>query len=92
MSDPESTIRMMTKQLNCAAILATSAVVVAGAGTANADPTPTQPPSPYQIQTPSGPVYGGMRTLPPICAVQPRACSLNWDPNTGTWNAPPPSE
>lgn len=52
-----------------------------------ADPTP--PPSPYQIQTPGGPVIGGLRTLPPVCAVQPRACNLNWNPNTGAWDAPP---
>lgn len=75
---------MMTKQLICAAVLAASAVVMAG--TANADPT--SPPSPYQIQTPSGPVYGGLRTLPPVCAAQPRACNLTWNPDTGAWDAP----
>jgi hypothetical protein len=53
---------------------------------ANADPTP--PPSPYQIQGPNGPVYGGMRTLPPICGVQPRACAGNWNPSTGAWDFP----
>jgi hypothetical protein len=78
----------MMKQLICAAVLAAGAVVMAG--TANADPTPE--PGPYQIQTPGGLVVGGLRTLPPVCAVQPRACSMTWDPNTGTWNAPPPSE
>lgn len=56
----------------------------------SADPTP--PPGPYQIQTPAGPQIGGLRSLPPVCAVQPRACNLNWSPDTGTWNAPPPSE
>jgi hypothetical protein len=53
---------------------------------ANADPTP--PPGPYLIQGPNGPVYGGMRTLPPICGVQPRACAGNWNPNTGAWEFP----
>jgi hypothetical protein len=57
------------------------------AGTAGADPT--APPSPYQIAGPSGPVYGGMRTLPPICGAQPRACAGDWDPNSGTWVFPP---
>jgi hypothetical protein len=54
---------------------------------ASADPTP--PPSPYQIQGPNGPVYGGMRTLPPICGTVPRACAGNWDPNSGAWVFPP---
>jgi len=53
---------------------------------ASADPAPS--PGPYQIITPSGPQIGGLRTLPPICAVQPRACNLNWNPNTGAWDAP----
>jgi hypothetical protein len=53
---------------------------------AGADPTP--PPSPYQIQGPNGPVVGGLQTLPPICAVQPRACAGNWNPRTGTWDFP----
>jgi hypothetical protein len=56
------------------------------AATASADPTP--PPTPYQILGPNGPVYGGMRTLPPICAVQPRACAGDWDPSSGTWIFP----
>jgi hypothetical protein len=56
------------------------------AGTAHADPTPE--PGPYVIQGPSGPVYGGMRTLPPICEVQPRACAGDWDPNSGAWVFP----
>jgi hypothetical protein len=61
---------------------------VAFATPAGADPTP--PPSPpYQIQTPGGPVVGGLRSLPPICGVQPRACAGNWDPNSGTWVFPP---
>ena len=54
---------------------------------ASADPTPA--PGPYVIQTPGGPVVGGLRTLPPICAVQPRACAGNWDPNSGAWVFPP---
>ena len=65
-------------------------LVAAGAAfaaPASADPTP--PPTPYQIQGPNGPVYGGMRTLPPICGAQPRACAGDWDPNSGTWVFPP---
>ena len=54
---------------------------------ARADPTPE--PSPYQIAGPSGPVVGGLRTLPPICGAQPRACAGNWDPNSGAWVFPP---
>lgn len=57
------------------------------AGTAGADPTPAPSP-PYVIQTPAGPTAGGLRTLPPICAVQPRACNLNWSPDTGSWVLP----
>jgi hypothetical protein len=71
-------------------LLLVSVTLALGAGSsapANADPNP--PPSPYQIQGPNGPVYGGMRTLPPICASQPRACAGNWDPNSGTWVFPP---
>jgi hypothetical protein len=64
------------------------AVMVAAAGAAGADPT-DPPAPPYVIQTPSGPVVGGLRTLPPVCAVQPRACNLNWNPSTGAWDAPP---
>ena len=56
---------------------------------AGADPT-TQPAPPYVIVgTPGGPVYGGMRTLPPVCAAAPRACAGNWNPNTGAWEFPP---
>jgi hypothetical protein len=77
---------MMTKQIICAAVLAAWAVVVPGA--ASADPTP--PPSPgYVIQGPGGPTVGGLRTLPPICGVQPRACAGSWSPDAGTWDFPP---
>ena len=56
------------------AVLAVAvAAMVVAAPAAGADPTPE--PSPYQIQGPNGPVYGGMRTLPPICGAQPRACA-----------------
>jgi hypothetical protein len=71
-------------------VLAAAAValVVGAPGTAGADPT--APPSPpYVIQTPAGPTVGGLRTLPPVCAAQPLACNLTWDPNTGAWDAPP---
>jgi hypothetical protein len=51
---------------------------------ASADPTP--PPSPgYIIQGPGESTVGGLRTLPPICATQPRACAGDWSPDTGTW-------
>ena len=70
------------------AVLAVAiAAMVVAAPAAGADPTPA--PSPYQIQGPNGPVYGGMRTLPPICGTQPRACAGDWDPNSGTWVFPP---
>jgi hypothetical protein len=75
----------MMKKILGATVVAALAVVMAGA--AHADPAP--PPSPYQIQTPAGRVYEGMRTLPPICATQPRACAGNWSPDTGTWVFPP---
>jgi len=69
------------------ATAAAAAMVVAAPGTAGADPTP--PPSPpYVIQTPGGPAVGGLRTLPPRCTVQPRACSGNWNPDTGAWDFP----
>jgi hypothetical protein len=63
--------------------VAAVAAMVAAAGIAHADPAP--PPGPYVIPGPSGPVVGGLSTLPPRCAVQPRACQLTWNPNTGTW-------
>jgi hypothetical protein len=56
--------------------------------TASADPTP-EPSPPYVIQSPAGPTVGGLRTLPPICGVQPRACAGNWNPDTGAWDFPP---
>jgi hypothetical protein len=71
-----------------AALSVAAVAAVAAAGTAGADPTP-EPAPPYVIQTPAGPTVGGLRTLPPICAAQPRACNLNWNPNTGAWDAPP---
>ena len=65
-------------------------LVAAGAAfAAPASADPTSPPTPYQILGPNGPVYGGIRTLPPICGVQPRACAGNWDPSTGAWDFPP---
>ena len=74
------------KQRLIATLLRAWAVVMAG--TANADPTP--PPSPgYVIQGRAGPTVGGLRTLPPVCAVQPLACDLRWNPNTGAFEAPP---
>lgn len=79
-------------RLTVKSLLAVVAVLVAvgrvsNATLAHADPTP--PPSPYQIAGPNGPVVGGLRTLPPICAAQPRACAGDWDPNSGTWVFPP---
>jgi hypothetical protein len=70
------------------AAAAVAAMVVAAPGTAAADPT-APPAPPYVIQTPGGPAVGGLRSLPPICGVQPRACAGNWDPDTGTWVFPP---
>jgi hypothetical protein len=55
--------------------------------TAHADPTP-QPSPGYVIQAPTGPTVGGLRSLPPICGVQPRARAGNWNPDTGAWNFP----
>jgi hypothetical protein len=40
-------------------------VAFATAIPAAADPTPAPAP-PYQILTPEGPAYGGLRTLPPV--------------------------
>jgi len=54
---------------------------------ASADPTP-EPSPPYVIQSPAGPTIGGLRSLPPICGVQPRACAGTWSPDTGTWDFP----
>jgi hypothetical protein len=56
------------------------------ANPAHADPTP--PPSPYQIQTPTGPTVGGLRSLPPVCASQPLACAGKWNIGAGTWDFP----
>jgi hypothetical protein len=62
--------------------------MVVAAGTAGADPTPEPSPG-YVIQGPTGPTVGGLRTLPPICGAQPRACAGNWNPDTGAWDFPP---
>lgn len=71
-------------------LLAIVAMLAAAAASlqepAAADPTPA--PGPYVISTPSGPTVGGLRTLPPICAAQPRACAGNWNPDTGAWEFP----
>jgi hypothetical protein len=75
----------MTKLLVLGVLLGAG---VAPATPAGADPTPAPGPG-YVIRTPAGPEVGGLQTLPPVCAVQPRACNLNWDPNTGAWDAPP---
>jgi hypothetical protein len=64
------------------------ATVLSAAGTAHAD-DPTPAPGPYQIIGPNGPVLGGLPTYPTVCAVQPRACNLTWNPSTGAWDAPP---
>jgi hypothetical protein len=60
------------------------AAMLAGAGTAGADPSPTPAP-PYQIAGPSGPVLPGVEQYPPICLQAPLACALRYDPGTGTW-------
>jgi hypothetical protein len=66
-----------------------AAVLAALSTAAQAAVDPTQQPSPpYVIQTPGGPTVGGLRTLPPICGVQPRACAGNWNPDTGAWDFP----
>ena len=58
------------------------------AGTATADPDdPSRGPG-YVIQGPGGPAVGGLRSLPPICGVQPRACAGDWNPDTGAWDFP----
>jgi hypothetical protein len=68
-------------------VLAVAAMVVAVPGTAHADPTPEPSPG-YVIQGPGGATVGGLRTLPPVCGVQPRACAGNWNPNSGAWDFP----
>jgi hypothetical protein len=78
----------MTVHKAGAVLVAVVIAMAAGTGTAGADPTPSPAP-PYVIQTPGGPAVGGLRTLPPRCAVQPRACAGNWNPDTGAWDFPP---
>ena len=68
---------------------AAAAVTFVTPGTAGADPDTQAPAPPYQILTPAGPTVGGLRTLLPVCAAQPLACNLTWNPNTGAWDAPP---
>jgi hypothetical protein len=77
--------RRLKTLLMCAVVALVFAVPP---GTANADPTPEPSPG-YVIQGSTGPTVGGLRSLPPICGVQPRACAGNWDPNTGAWVFPP---
>lgn len=70
-------------QVNRAILAALTAVVVMviiSAGTAAADQTPT----PYQPGGPGGAI-GGVRPYPAICATQPLACALHFDPDKGTW-------
>lgn len=69
------------------ALCAMVALVIA-APTAAADPTPSPSPG-YVIQGPAGPTVGGLRSLAPICGVQPLACAGHWDPSTGAWDFPP---
>jgi hypothetical protein len=79
---------MNTRRNILLAAVAVAAMVIAAAAPAGAEPTPPPAP-PYVIVSPGGPVVGGLQTLPPICAAQPRACNLTWNPSTGTWDAPP---
>jgi hypothetical protein len=71
------------KLIVAAALFAT---MLAGSGTASADPTPQNPG--YQIQTPHGTVIGGLPNLPAICGTAPMACGLTWDPNSGALQRP----
>jgi hypothetical protein len=64
-----------------AAVIAT---MVAGAGTAGADPT-APPAPPYQILTPDGPQFPGAQIYPPRCLHAMRACGFTLDPGTMTW-------
>jgi hypothetical protein len=69
------------------AAAAVAAMVLYFPAPAGADPTPA-PPGPYQIISPSGPQIGGLPNYPAVCAAQPRACNLTWNPNSGAWTAP----
>jgi hypothetical protein len=60
------------------------AAILAGAGTAGADPTPAPVP-PYQIAGPSGPVLPGVQTYQPVCLEFPMACAMRYDPSRGVW-------
>jgi hypothetical protein len=63
------------------------AAMLAGAGTAGANPTPAPTPG-YQIAGPSGPQFPGSQVYPPRCLAAMLACGFRYDPGTGTWNAP----
>jgi hypothetical protein len=80
------------RRIVIAAAAVAAMVVAAAAVPAGADPTP--PPSPgYQILTPGGgSQFPGVQTYQPACLRNMRACGFEYDPATGTWNAPPPSE
>lgn len=56
------------------------AAMLAGAGTAGADPTP----SPI-IPAPGGSWLPGNQTYQPVCGEFPQACGFRYDPATGTW-------
>jgi hypothetical protein len=75
----------MTKLITGLAFVVLSAL--ATAAPAWADPTPEPSPG-YVISGPSGPTVGGLRSLPPICGTQPRACAGDWNPDTGAWEFP----
>ena len=69
------------------AALGLATAALATAGTAGADPT--SPPSlGYQIPGPAGPEFPGAQIYPPRCLRAMLACGFEYDPSTGTWNAP----
>jgi hypothetical protein len=60
---------------------AAAALAVLTAPLAHADPSPPLP----IVPTPGGPWLPSAEAWPPICAAMPMACSLRYDPSTGTW-------
>jgi hypothetical protein len=83
LSGPERMIRAMMRTAAAVGLLA-ALLAALGAAPAHADPAP-EPPTPYQIAGPDGPLLPVNEVLPPVCAHAMQTCGFFLDPGTMTW-------